>query len=75
MVRFRNAGDVDAVSAHNEIVQAKGKVAWGLWLKDFENKQAIIDRLGGLGAPLTQMYIADTSQKANWPAPGSADTE
>ena len=37
-----------------------GPVAKGL-----ENKQAIIDRLGGLGAPLTQMYIADTSQKAN----------
>ena len=64
MVRFRNLKDVDAIVAHNQLLAAKGKVFWGLWLKQFENEKTIAARLSGMGTALQQIYVADTSQKA-----------
>jgi hypothetical protein len=63
MVRFRDVAGSNAVSAHNNILRDKGKVSWGLWLKDFENKKDIIDHLNKFGNSLKQIYIADTSSK------------
>lgn len=64
MVRFRNVDSVDAIVAHNEVFEARGKVLWGLWLKQFENEKLVANRLISLGSSLKQIYVADTSQKA-----------
>jgi len=65
MIRFRDVEGAHAVSSHNKLLESNGRVFWGLWLKQFENERDITRRLAELGASLEQIYIADTSQKAN----------
>lgn len=65
MIRFKNAKGVDAILAHNSLLEAKGKVFWGLWLKDFENRSVTSARLSTLGSELTKIYVADTTHKSD----------
>jgi hypothetical protein len=65
MVRFKNQKGIDAVSAHNALLESRGRVFWGLWLKEFENKRDIESRLNKLGSALEQIYVADTTQKSD----------
>lgn len=62
MVRFRDVGGINTIYEHNQLLKSRGKVFWGLWLKDFEDEQDIIGRLNSL--TVEQIYVADTSHKA-----------
>lgn len=62
MIRFRDVTN-PAIDLHNEIFSKNGKAYWGVWLKSFEDKDVIMERLttGGVGEAI---YIADTVSKA-----------
>ena len=63
MIRFRDIENTTAVAAHNQILDANGRVLWGLWLKQVENANDIKLRLSNIGGSLEQIYIVDTTHK------------
>jgi hypothetical protein len=64
MIRFRDEIN-PAIELHNEVVTKKGKAYWGLWLKAFEDADAIWQRLTAKPVTDQAIYIADTASKAN----------
>lgn len=61
MLRFRDETN-PVISAHNAVFDAEGRAFWGLWLKSFEDKAAIADKLKGVEGQ--SIYIANTASKA-----------
>jgi hypothetical protein len=61
MIRFRDKNN-RAIDLHNHIFSKNGKAYWGVWLKDFEDKDEVTSRLKRT-APGPTIYIADTESK------------
>ena len=61
MLRFSDLNH-PVISLHNDIFEANGRAFWGLWLKSFEDRDDIANKLRDANGQ--DIYIADTSSKA-----------